>query len=214
MNADRVPVYAMPRLRRFLETNGPWSQLVTAGNIVIREWADGRTIRLNERMSVTPFLVPHRDEYSETVGIHVRGPNRSAVFLPDVDKWDRWQTRIEDVLSKVDVAFLDGNIDADGELPGRDMSKAPLIHSSSRACNASQTCPEPSETRCDSCTSTTPTLSSIRKVVRPTVSESPDTIWLWRASDTNYRSSNATNASRRQSDVQSASSLESRMQRP
>ncbi len=125
MSTDRVPVYAMPRLKRFLENNGPWSQLVAAENISIRELADGRTMRLNERISVTPLLVPHRDEYSETVGFHVRGPNRSAVFLPDIEKWDRWKMKIEDVLSEVDVAYLDGTFYGDGELPGRDMSEIP-----------------------------------------------------------------------------------------
>jgi len=125
ISSDRLPVYAMPRLKRFLENNGPWSQLVTAENIAIREWSDGRTTRLNERISVTPLLVPHRDEYSETVGLQVRGPNRSAFFLPDIDKWDRWNTKIEDILREVDVAYLDGTFYGDGELPGRDMSEIP-----------------------------------------------------------------------------------------
>ena len=125
MGADRVAVYAMPRMRRFLENNGPWSQLVTAKNIAIRELADGRPQKLNERISVIPFLVPHRDEYSETVGFRIHGPTQSAIFLPDIDKWDRWKTKIEDVLSEVDVAYLDGTFYADGELPGRDMSKIP-----------------------------------------------------------------------------------------
>ena len=125
MNANRVPVYTMPRMRQFLENNGPWSQLVTAKNIVIQRLAEGAPQQLNQRIQVTPLVVPHRDEYSETVGFHIRGPNRSAFFLPDIDKWDRWRTRIESVLSAVDVAYLDGTFFADGELPGRDMSKIP-----------------------------------------------------------------------------------------
>ncbi len=125
IGADRVPVYTMPRMKRFLEMNGPWSQLVTAKNVAIRELADGRTIGLNQRISVTPFTVPHRDEYSETVGFRIQGPMRTAIFLPDIDKWDRWDTKIEDVIRDVDVAYLDGTFFADGELPGRDMSKIP-----------------------------------------------------------------------------------------
>lgn len=125
MGADRVPVYAMPRMKHFLETSGPWSQLVSAEKIAIRELANGRVVRLNERLSVTPLLVPHRDEYSETVGFRIQGPTKSALFLPDIDKWDRWDTKIENVISDVDVAWLDGTFFADGELPGRDMSKIP-----------------------------------------------------------------------------------------
>ena len=125
MGADRVPVHAMPRMKNFLESHGPWSQLVSAKNISIQEMSDGAEIRLNQRISITPFLVPHRDEFSESVGFRIVGPSRSAIFLPDIDKWDRWDTEIEDVLSEVDVAYLDGTFYANGELPGRDMSKIP-----------------------------------------------------------------------------------------
>ncbi len=125
LGADRVPVFAMPRMRQFLTSNGPWSQLVTAENIASRDLADGRTIQLNPRIRVTPFLVPHRDEYSETVGFRIDGPNRSAMFLPDIDKWSRWNKKIEEMLQEIDVAYLDGTFYANGELPGRDMSKIP-----------------------------------------------------------------------------------------
>ncbi|MGI9457619.1 MAG: MBL fold metallo-hydrolase [Aeoliella sp.] len=125
MGTHRVPVYAMPRMKDFLENNGPWSQLVSGENIAIRKIADGRAIHLNDRISVTPLLVPHRDEYSEAVAFWIVGPERSAVFLPDIDKWDRWETNIEKVLGEVHVAYLDGTFYANGELPGRDMSKIP-----------------------------------------------------------------------------------------
>lgn len=68
MNAHRAPVYAMPRMRHFLENNGPWNQLVEIENIDIKELFDQDTIHLYHPLSVIPFLVPHRDEYSETVG--------------------------------------------------------------------------------------------------------------------------------------------------
>ncbi len=122
MGAQRVPVFAMPRMRSFLETQGPWDQLVSYQNILLHDLNDGAPVRLNERLRVTPFLVPHRDEYSETVGFRVDGPNASLLYLPDIDKWERWATPIEDVIASVDVAYLDGCFFGDGELPGRDMS--------------------------------------------------------------------------------------------
>jgi pyrroloquinoline quinone biosynthesis protein B len=128
LGARAVPVYAMPRMRTFLESNGPWDQLVRLRNIVARPLEDGTAIRLNERLTVTPFLVPHRDEYSETVGFRIAGPRRTVIFLPDIDKWERWEadgTRIEDVVSDVDVAYLDATFYADGEVPGRAISEIP-----------------------------------------------------------------------------------------
>ena len=59
MGAKEVPVYAMPRMKQFLETNGPWNQLVNLGNISIQEINDNGVVQLNERLSIVPFLVPH-----------------------------------------------------------------------------------------------------------------------------------------------------------
>jgi len=125
MGARRVPVYAMPRMREFLTRNGPWSQLVAIENIALKEMENESAVQLNERIRVTPFLVPHRDEFSETVGFRIEGPNHSAIYLPDIDKWKRWSTSIEDVIAKVDIAFLDGTFFADGELSGRSIAMIP-----------------------------------------------------------------------------------------
>ncbi|GIT66017.1 MAG: hypothetical protein Ct9H300mP24_3950 [Candidatus Neomarinimicrobiota bacterium] len=40
MGGKEVPVYAMPRMKQFLETKGPWNQLVNLGNISIQEIND------------------------------------------------------------------------------------------------------------------------------------------------------------------------------
>ena len=122
-NAKNVPVYAMPRMRSYLSDNGPWSQLVGYQNIRLVSLKDGEGARLSDRLTVTPMLVPHRDEYTETVGYRIEGPNKSALFIPDIDKWSDWETDIRDLVKSVDYALLDASFFADGELPGRDMSK-------------------------------------------------------------------------------------------
>ena len=128
MGADAVPVYAMPRMGEFLRNNGPWSQIVDYRNIEIRPMADGSTIKMNDRLKLTAFLVPHRQEYSEVAGFIVRGPERAVLFIPDIDSWEEWDelgTSIESVIAEVDVAYLDGTFFDEGEIPGRDMSGIP-----------------------------------------------------------------------------------------
>jgi pyrroloquinoline quinone biosynthesis protein B len=125
IGADGIPVHVMPRMAEFLSTHGPWDQLVRYRNIELRGMTDGAPVALNDRITATPFRVPHREEYTEVVGFRIAGPERSVVFIPDVDKWERWDTRIEDVVAGTDVAFLDGTFFADGELPHRDMSAIP-----------------------------------------------------------------------------------------
>lgn len=132
MGAHDVPVYAMPRMAGFLANNGPWDQLVRYENISLRQLQDGQAEVFDDGLRVTPMIVPHRDEYSETVGYRIEGPNRSAVFIPDIDKWKDWEIDIRDVVRSVDYALLDATFFADGELPGRDMSviKHPFVSES------------------------------------------------------------------------------------
>ena len=125
MSADRVPVFAMPKMKDFLETNGPWSQLVSEKNIVINQVKDGESIQLSNDLKVTPYRVPHRDEYSETVGYHIQGPNKSALFIPDIDKWEKWEKSIIEEIKKVDYAFLDATFYDGVELNNRDISQIP-----------------------------------------------------------------------------------------
>jgi pyrroloquinoline quinone biosynthesis protein B len=125
LGAHSIKVYAMPRMREFLQHNGPWDQLVRLKNIELVPIEDGVPFALNERITVTPLRVPHRDEYSETVGFIIRGPSRSILWLPDIDKWEKWTTPLESVLAQVDVAYIDGTFYDATELPGRDLSEIP-----------------------------------------------------------------------------------------
>ena len=125
MGAKSIPVYAMPRMKKYLSSNGPWSQLVILDNIVLNKLKNGKKVKLNKRMSITPFLVPHRDEYSETVGYKIQGPDKSLIFIPDIDKWEKWDKDIVNIASENDYALIDGSFYTANELPGRDMSEIP-----------------------------------------------------------------------------------------
>jgi len=124
IGADKLPVFAMPKMKNFLEENGPWSQLVDLENINIQALKSDSTFNLNERIRIKPFLVPHRDEFSETVGYEILINERSLIFIPDIDKWDKWEVSIIELIKKVDYAFLDATFYKNGELK-RDMSEIP-----------------------------------------------------------------------------------------
>ncbi len=128
MGARDVPVHAMPRMGEFLRSSGPWSQLVRYRNIALRELEAGRAETLAGGLTVTPLLVPHRQEFSEVVGFRIAGPRRAALYIPDIDAWEQLDAmgpRIEDLIAGVDVAYLDGTFFANGEIPGRDMTGFP-----------------------------------------------------------------------------------------
>ena len=124
MGTNRIPVYVMPKMKTFLEGNGPWSQLVELENISLQKLKSDSTFSLNENIKVKPFLVPHRDEFSETVGYEITINNKSLIFIPDIDKWEKWDENIMELIKKVDYAFLDATFYKNGELK-RDMSEIP-----------------------------------------------------------------------------------------
>lgn len=125
MNSHQMPVYVLPRLASFLKQNGPWDQLTTLGNINLVEIIPDSMFRLSANVTCLAMQVPHRDEYSETAGFVFTGPNKKLLFIPDIDKWAKWERNISSIVREVDYAFLDGTFFRNGELKNRDMSQIP-----------------------------------------------------------------------------------------
>ncbi len=124
MGAKNTPVYTMPRMQEYLSKHGPWSQLVSTGNIALKTLTKDSTIVLNKRISVTPLQVPHRDEFTETVGYLIKVQEKKALFIPDIDKWEKWERSILTYIKEVDIALLDATFFKNGEI-NRDMSEVP-----------------------------------------------------------------------------------------
>ena len=124
LGANKIPVYTMPRMKFFLENNDPWSQLVSINNVSLKEIENNQKIQLSENLKVIPFYVPHRDEFSETVGYKIIGTNKSALFIPDIDKWDQWEKSIIEEVRSVDYAFLDATFFSGDEI-NRSMKEIP-----------------------------------------------------------------------------------------
>jgi pyrroloquinoline quinone biosynthesis protein B len=124
-NAAEVPVYAMPKMKSFLKNNGPWSQLVANKNIITQDLESQIPIELSSSFQVIPFTVPHRDEFSETVGYKIIGPKKTALFIPDIDKWSKWDKDIIEEVAKVDYAFIDATFYDAEEINNRDISEIP-----------------------------------------------------------------------------------------
>lgn len=125
MNAKNLKVYCLPKMKKFLENNGPWSQLVNLKNIVITELSENQNIVITQNFSVTAETVPHRDEYSETAGFKIFAGSKKYLFIPDIDKWNKHRSNIVEEVKKVDRAFLDATFFSGEELPGRNIAEIP-----------------------------------------------------------------------------------------
>ena len=116
VGARAVPVYGTDRMMEFLDTNGPWSQLTALGNIDRRPLEYDQPLALPGGVRVTAFRVPHRDEFSDTVGYRIDGPRHSALYVPDIDRWEKWDRSIRELADRVDYAFLDGTFASPSEV--------------------------------------------------------------------------------------------------
>ena len=125
LNTKEIPVYAMPRMFDYLKSNGPWSQLVSLKNIELKKLKADSVVMLTNKISVIPLLVPHRDEFSETVGYSIKTGTTSVLFIPDIDKWQKWEKDIKQMVQHYNYLFLDGTFYKEDELPGRNMSEVP-----------------------------------------------------------------------------------------
>ncbi len=123
--AKNIPVFVMPRMLQFLSNNGPWSQLVSLKNIQLKVIQNNQKIKIAGGFFVEPFIVPHRDEFSETVGFKISFNKKSLLFIPDIDKWSRWKIDVRHLIKQVNYALLDATFYAAGEIKNRDMSEIP-----------------------------------------------------------------------------------------
>ena len=124
LGGKNIMVYALKRMARFLKKNGPWDQLVKLNNISIQTISNKQFVKLSDNIFVIPIRVPHRDEYSETVGYKIIGKSKKILFIPDIDKWDEWKKSIIEEVKLVDYAFIDGTFYNGTEL-NRDMREIP-----------------------------------------------------------------------------------------
>lgn len=125
MGTKNIPVFALPRMYKYLSEHGPWKQLVELKNIQLIPLEADVPIQIADWFEVTAIKVPHRDEFSETAGFVVKGHVKSFFYLPDIDKWEKWDRAIEKYIIETDYSFLDGTFFNPLELPGRNMAEIP-----------------------------------------------------------------------------------------
>jgi pyrroloquinoline quinone biosynthesis protein B len=125
LGAKNIPVHVMPRMANFLMKNGPWSQLISLENIKLFPIVANESVNFKNEIIITPLLVPHRDEFSETVGYRIQGPNKTVLFIPDIDKWSKWSKSLKAILETVDYAFLDATFFDPEEINYRPLEEIP-----------------------------------------------------------------------------------------
>ena len=124
LGAKNINVRTLPRMTDFLKNNGPWSQLININNIELQKIDFNSTISSLNNIFIKPIQVPHRDEYSETAGFIIQGKTKKALFIPDIDKWKKWNENLEEIIYKYDYLLLDATFYDEKEI-NRDINEIP-----------------------------------------------------------------------------------------
>ena len=119
-----LKVYAMPKMKKFLENNGPWNHLLKQRNIKLIKLSENNTINISANLKIKPFLVPHREDYSETVGFKIATSKKELIYIPDIDNWEKWDISITELIKNIDFALVDGTFFSEREIE-RDISLIP-----------------------------------------------------------------------------------------
>jgi len=124
-STSEVRTYCSPRMAAFLSEHGPWKQLLALRQLSLLPQAARAPFSPIPSVTVTAIPVPHRDEFSDTMAFVIRGPSRAALFVPDIDAWERAPALLQELLDGVDVAYVDGTFFDGRELPERSLAEIP-----------------------------------------------------------------------------------------
>ena len=116
-------------MMRLIEQTPQWSIMLEQGVFTPIEITDRQSVT-NTEFTMTPLLVPHRDELSDMHAFILRGENQSILYLPDHDTWEETLTMHDaDNIRQwfknlaIDIALIDGTFWSSDELQSRSQDK-------------------------------------------------------------------------------------------
>ena len=127
LNISNTKLYVMPQMYDFIKSNSAFDFLIKSNNLCLELIENSQILILKEGLLIAPFLVPHRNEMSETVGYRIASNEKSVIYLPDIDSWEDWGQNISNVVKDNDILFIDGTFYDKDELQNRKVSEIPHL---------------------------------------------------------------------------------------
>ena len=130
-HTHQLPVWCTPEMAAFLRKHAPWEQLVALKNIALHPAAPDSVIEPWPGLKIRVFAVPHRGEYTDTLGLSI---NEKLLYVPDIDGWQHWAHARAEVARHA-LCLLDATFFSPAEIPGRDLKEIshPFIEDTLRA---------------------------------------------------------------------------------
>jgi pyrroloquinoline quinone biosynthesis protein B len=129
-----IKVYCTSKMSEFLVENHPFSHMLDRKNLGLTTMKANHKYPI-EDFSISSFLVPHRNEYADTVG-YIIEKGKKILYLPDLDSWTEELVKL---IESVDIALIDGSFYTNDELPGRTDVPHPPMRDTMELLNPSKT---------------------------------------------------------------------------
>lgn len=98
-----LPVYCTPIMAKFLSDNEPWKFMVRRHIIELQTFDFYKRVEIDDGIEFEAIKVPH-DKHSDMAGYKIFGPDKTLLFIPDIDQWEE---RFLNIVDSVDYAFVD-----------------------------------------------------------------------------------------------------------
>ncbi|WP_077328764.1 MBL fold metallo-hydrolase [Virgibacillus siamensis] len=128
VSTNQMPVAVGENMREFLSSHYPWKQLIDLKNIKLETLKFKQDYQLTDGAGITPLLIPHRNEFSETFGFIIYGRQKRLLYIPDIDRWEQWNVNLGEVMRDIDYCFIDGTFYSEKELASIGRSYQDIPH--------------------------------------------------------------------------------------
>ncbi|OIN93080.1 pyrroloquinoline quinone biosynthesis protein PqqB [candidate division WWE3 bacterium CG06_land_8_20_14_3_00_42_16] len=107
-NLKNIPLFCSRKMALFLQQNKPWSKLLKDKNLIVQQLFVRGNLNLSENVTTFPFKIPHRNEFSDTLGYFIKGACKNLFFLPDFKSWGKISHRVFNFLHQAKIILIDG----------------------------------------------------------------------------------------------------------
>ena len=131
IGAKGIILHVSQKMKQLIQTTPQWAIMLEQGVFSLEVFTTGEETFFDSE-SITPLLVPHRDELSDMHAFIIRGKRKSLLYLPDHDTWEETLSLydcklVREWLEKfdIDTAFIDGTFWSHHELSERSQEDVP-----------------------------------------------------------------------------------------
>ena len=104
MDAEMLPVHVTDKTAEYIKRNDPFRLLVDRNNIDLREFNDGKTMKI-QGGRIEAREAQHKGVNTDTLSFMIEGEEKMLYYMSDINAWD---AETLESIREADIAVIDG----------------------------------------------------------------------------------------------------------